>query len=60
YKECVKISVLRGHARSHRYCTAFKACVVPVEAGKLAKGPLQAYCCGGCCAALRLQSSSRL
>ncbi len=34
---------LRGHARSHRYCTVLEACAVgPVGAGVPAKGPEQA------------------
>ncbi|RNF84587.1 hypothetical protein EFK07_22235 [Pseudomonas putida] len=33
---------LRGHARSHRYCTACKAAVIPVGAGSPAKRPAQA------------------
>ncbi|AXQ50079.1 hypothetical protein CQW31_03440 [Pseudomonas sp. 382] len=33
---------LRGHARSHRYCTGFKACAVIVGAGVPAKRPVQA------------------
>ncbi|PIK78239.1 hypothetical protein CQW31_12660 [Pseudomonas sp. 382] len=34
---------LRGHARSHRYCTALEPCVVPVGAGVPAKRPAQAH-----------------
>ncbi|AXQ48642.1 hypothetical protein CQW31_00685 [Pseudomonas sp. 382] len=30
---------LRGHARSHRYCTVFRICAMPVGAGVPAKGP---------------------
>ncbi|AFO46427.1 hypothetical protein T1E_0569 [Pseudomonas putida DOT-T1E] len=33
---------LRGHARSHRYTTAFETCETPVGAGGPAKGPVQA------------------
>ncbi|AXQ47267.1 hypothetical protein CQW31_27835 [Pseudomonas sp. 382] len=32
---------LRGHARSHRHSTTFKACAVPVGAGVPAKRPVQ-------------------
>ncbi|AXQ47259.1 hypothetical protein DZC31_07215 [Stenotrophomonas rhizophila] len=34
--------LLRGQARSHRYCTAFRIGAVPVGAGLPAKRPVQA------------------
>ncbi|RII79287.1 hypothetical protein D0894_04860 [Pseudomonas monteilii] len=37
-----QVRPLRGQARSHRYSTALKVCVVPVGAGLPAKRPGQA------------------
>ncbi|PLU86119.1 hypothetical protein CXG45_19115 [Pseudomonas plecoglossicida] len=37
---------LRGHARSHRYCTGVENGATPVGAGAPAKGPVQAQCIG--------------